>query len=70
MCSKSQLVLSSTAKKPVVLASNRGRHSSNPIKLVEWCLSLKPLELFFKDNDLAAAHFGVSPHPSPHGEGY
>ena len=24
-------------KKPVVLASNRGRYSSNQIKLVEWC---------------------------------
>jgi len=29
--------LSSTAKKPVVLASNRGHYSSKNLKLVEWC---------------------------------
>jgi len=30
---------------------------------------MTPLELFFKDNSLVAAHFRVSPPPSPHGEG-
>jgi hypothetical protein len=30
---------------------------------------MTPLELFFKDNSHVAAHFRVSPHPSPHGEG-
>jgi len=46
----SLLVVSSTAKKPVVIASNHGLSSSNPPKLVEWCLYSTPLEPFFKDN--------------------
>jgi len=50
----------------VVLASNRGLYSSNLIKLVEWCVFILPLELFFKDNSLLAAHLGY-PHPCPHG---
>ncbi len=61
-------------KKPVVLASNRGRHSPNQIKLVEWCLSMMPLEPFFKDKPPLEVPgielFRGSPHPSPHGEGW
>jgi hypothetical protein len=40
----------STAKKPVVLALNRGHHSSKTRRMVEWCMCIAPLEPFFKDN--------------------
>jgi hypothetical protein len=61
--------LSSMKKKPVVLASNRGHYSSKNRRVEEWCLSLTPLEPFFKDSSLVALRFRVSPPPSPHGEG-
>jgi hypothetical protein len=51
---------SSKAKKPVVLASNRGPSFLKTLKLVEWCLSMMPLEPSFKDNLLLEAT-GVEP---------
>jgi hypothetical protein len=54
-----------TAKKPVVAASNRGPCSSKIRQDTNWCLSMTPLEPFFKDN----ARPEVSPHPSPQWEG-
>ena len=57
--------LSSTAKKPVVLASNRGRSFLKTIKLVEWCDSLIPLEPFFKDKARCERALTLSPHLSP-----
>ena len=55
--------LSSTAKKPVVIASNRGRHSSKRVKLEEWCISMTPLEHSFRLNSPCKA----CPHTCPHG---
>ena len=40
---------SSTAKKLVVQALNRGLSSSKNLFLVEWCISMLRLERFFKD---------------------
>ena len=52
---------SSTAKKPVVAAQNRGRCSKKNPFVLKWCVSTTPLEPISRAN----AHFRVSPHPSP-----
>jgi hypothetical protein len=46
-------------KKPVVLASNLGRHPSNPLKLARWCLrsELNRDPLFGKQRPVNAVHF-------------
>ncbi len=57
--------MSSTAKKPVVLALNRGHYSSKTRRVVEWCLFTSPLEPFFKDKARCKSAFYPVPAPVP-----